>query len=155
MWLIIVLVLAAVFLLVAELILIPGMSVAGIGSLVAGAIAVWRGFAIYGPAGGLIVLAALITLYIAATAISLRARTWKRFSLTDNIDGTSQRLPQECEVKVGDHGVTLTRLAPMGKVRIGQCTFEAKSADAYVDPHREVEVTGFDNFSVIVRVVNE
>lgn len=30
-------------------------------------------------------------------------------------------------------------------------TYEAKSIDVYIDPHREVEVIGFDNFTVVVK----
>ena len=33
--------------------------------------------------------------------------------------------------------------------------YEAKSLTAYVDPRREVEVVGFENFSVIVKTVKD
>ena len=61
-------------------------------------------------------------------------------------------LPSE-EMKVGDRGVTLSRLSPMGKVEIGGRTYEAKSLGTYVDPQRDVEVVGFENFSVIVKTI--
>ena len=60
--------------------------------------------------------------------------------------------PEE-ELRVGDRGTTLSRLSPMGKVEIGGRIYEAKSQGPYVDPHREVEVTGFENFSVIVKSI--
>lgn len=50
-------------------------------------------------------------------------------------------------------GVTLSRLSPMGKVEIGGRTYEAKSQGAYVDQQRDVEVVGFENFSVIVKTI--
>lgn len=56
-------------------------------------------------------------------------------------------------MQVGDRGVTLSRLSPMGKVEIGGRTYEAKSQGAYVDQQRDVEVVGFENFSVIVKTI--
>lgn len=50
--------------------------------------------------------------------------------------------------------MTLSRLAPMGTVEIGGRIYEAKTLDGYVDPRREIEVVGFENFSVIVKPVN-
>ena len=64
---------------------------------------------------------------------------------------TYAELPRE--VKAGDRGVAVSRLAPMGKVEIGGRTYEAKSQGAYVDQQRDVEVVGFENFSVIVKTI--
>ena len=36
---------------------------------------------------------------------------------------------------------------------VGKGTYEAKSQGAYVDPQRDVEVVGFENFSVIVKTI--
>ena len=54
-----------------------------------------------------------------------------------------------------DRGMTLSRLSPMGTVEVGGKVYEAKSLTAYVDPRREVEVVGFENFSVIVKTVKD
>ena len=59
------------------------------------------------------------------------------------------------ELKAGDRGVTVSRLSPMGKVEIAGRMYEAKSVDAYIDPKQAVEVVGFENFSVIVKKVNQ
>ena len=59
--------------------------------------------------------------------------------------------PVQQSVRVGDTGMTVSRLAPMGKVEIGGKIYEAKSMDSYIDPRREVEVVGFENFNIIVR----
>ena len=55
------------------------------------------------------------------------------------------------ELKAGDRGTTVSRLSPMGKVNIGGKVYEAKSTDVYIDQRKEVEVVGFDNFTVIVK----
>ncbi|MDR2886207.1 MAG: NfeD family protein [Rikenellaceae bacterium] len=154
MWLIVALVVVAALLLVAELILIPGISVAGIGALLADGVAIWIAFARYGTQGGLIAIGVIVMLSAVAVAIALRSKTWDRLSLKNNIDSTSQVFPESENVKVGERGVTVTRLAPMGKVRIGNETYEAKSIDSYVDENSPIEVTGFENFNVIVKKLN-
>ena len=48
----------------------------------------------------------------------------------------------------------MSRLSPMGKVNIAGKIYEAKSVDAYVDQRSDVEVVGFENFTVIVKKVD-
>lgn len=153
MWLIIGLILIGVLLLVAELILLPGISVAGIGALIAFIAVIIYSYVYYGFLIGSLVLTVIIILSIIAVVVSLRANTWRRLSLKSTIDSTSVKTPQEHNIEIGARGTTLTRLAPMGKVQIGDVTIEAKSVDKYVDPHKSVEVIGYDNTVVIVKVI--
>lgn len=153
MWLIISLIIIGALLLVAELVLLPGLSIAGIGALICYGVAIYFGFTDYGTTGGMIVIGAILVLSIALTAISLRARTWRRLALNHEIDGVSQEQPEE-KVKVGDKGTAITRLAPMGKVEVNGETFEAKSlGDKFLDPKTRVEVVGFENFNIIVKAL--
>ena len=122
-------------------------------SLVCYGSAVYMAFRDYDPLTGCIVVGAVLLLSLVATVVSLRAKTWQRFSLRQEIDSSSMSSP-ESELKVGDRGVTLSRLAPMGKVDFGGRTYEAKSLDSFVDPRKEVEVIGFENFNVIVRTID-
>ena len=57
MWLIIMLIIVGILLLVAELVLLPGISVAGIGAFLSLAVAAVYGFFLYGILGGSVVLA--------------------------------------------------------------------------------------------------
>lgn len=153
MWLIITLILVGILLLVAELVLLPGISVAGIGSLLSFAGAIFLGYMYYGFWIGSGVLTAVILLSMLAVIVSLRANTWRRLSLNTTIDSTSTPTPQQHDIRIGQQGVTLTRLAPMGKVLFGEVTLEAKSIDAYIDPRQRVEAIAFDNTVVIVRLL--
>lgn len=155
MWLIISLIITGILLLVAELVLLPGVSLAGICALCAYSGAIYAAFTKYGTTGGVIVITIIIAVSIVATVISLRAKTWQKLSLKDSVDGTSQPLPEN-EVAVGDKGITVTRLAPSGNISINEKTYEAKSSgDIYVDPRTDVEVVGFENFTIIVKVVDK
>lgn len=153
MWLIISLIILGALLLVAEIILLPGLTISGIGGFIAYGVAIYLGFNYYGTTGGLIVIGVIIVLSVLAILLSLRAKTWQRLSLKHSIDSTSQQQP-EVTVQVGERGVAVTRLAPMGKVTINNQTYEAKSlGDVYVDERSEIEVTGFENFNVIVKKI--
>jgi membrane protein implicated in regulation of membrane protease activity len=94
----------------------------------------------------------IIVLTIVATWFSLRAKTWQRFALRDKIESRSQESPER-RVKVGDRGVALGRLAPMGTVVIDGASYEAKTTGGFVDQHTEVEVIGFENFNIVVKPV--
>lgn len=150
---ILLLILFGLLFLVAELVLLPGVSVGALLAMVCDGVAIWLGFRDFGMAGGIAVIVAVTLLSLVVIVISLRARTWQRFSLRQEIRSSSTPvLPSEV-LHAGDRGVTLSRLSPMGRVEIGGNTYEAKSVGAYVDPQCEVEVVGFENTSVIVKIV--
>ena len=153
MWLIILLILLGVLFLVAELVLLPGVSLGALFALVCYGSAIYTAFADYGPFTGGIVVLIILALSFVATVLSLRSKTWQRFSLKQEIRSSSTPVMPAEELQIGDRGVTLSRLSPMGKVEIGGRTYEAKSQGAYVDPQRDVEVVGFENFSVIVKTI--
>lgn len=124
MWLIITLIIVGILLLVAELVLLPGISVAGIGAFLSLAVAAVYGFFLYGILGGSVVLAAIIIVAVAAVVISLRANTWQRLSLKSTIDATSTPTAEQNDIRIGQRGETLTRLARW--VRCGSGTLPSR-----------------------------
>lgn len=150
MLLILLLILLGVLFLVAELVLLPGVSVGAIFAVVCYGSAIYKAYNDYGAVTGTIVVAVVILVSLIATVISLRSKTWQRLSLKQKIDSSSASMPEK-EVHVGDRGVAISRLAPMGRIEIGGRSYEAKSVDAYIDQRSAVEVIGFENFTVVVR----
>lgn len=150
MSMVIFLILLGLFFLVAELVFLPGAALGVILSLASYAAACYFAFVRFGMVGGFIALGVIILLSLIATVISLRAKTWQRFALKDKVEGQSMQTPAN-ELHEGDCGVTISRLSPMGKVMINGKEYEAKSAEAYIDQRTEVEVVGFENFTVIVK----
>ena len=137
MALVIILIILGIFLLGVEVFLLPGITVAGIGALISCGFGIYEAFVKYGNAGGFIALAAVLVLSVIILAMGLGGKTWEG--------------PEKEQTAAGDRGTTVTRLAPGGKVMLNGKTYEAKSIDVYIDPHREVEVIGFDNFTVVVK----
>ncbi len=152
MGLIVFLVLLGMFFLVVELLLLPGITVGTILSLSCYGAAVYFGFMRFGIGGVGVTIVAILAVSLVATVISLRAKTWQRFSLNQKIDSSSMTSPAD-ELKIGERGTTVSRLSPMGKVNIDGKVYEAKSVDVYIDQRKEIEVTGFENFTVIVKLV--
>ena len=150
---IVLLILLGALFLVAEVVFLPGVSVGALMSAVCYGGAVFLAFTDFGSAGGFIVIAAIVLSSLVAMIFSLRAKTWRRLSLEQEIDSSSMSDPA-AELTVGTRGIAVSRLAPMGKVDFGGRIYEAKSLDRFVDPRTEVEIIGFENFNVIVRTID-
>ncbi|WP_295987894.1 NfeD family protein [uncultured Alistipes sp.] len=153
--LIIALILFGVLFLVAELVFLPGVSVGGILSLICFGSSIYMAFHELGTEAGITATLVCLVLAAAATVLSLRSKTWQRFSLRQKIASSSMPAPAEENIRPGDRGVTLSRLAPAGKIEIQGRIYEARSLDSYVDPRTPVEVVGFENFTIIVKTVTE
>lgn len=142
-----------VLFLIAELVLLPGVSIGALLSMVCYGSAIYLGFQESTTMGVVMIVLAVVSALV-ASVFSLRAKTWQRFALNKEIQSQSMPSPAD-EVKVGARGVTVSRLSPMGKVEIEGRMYEAKSMDAYIDPKCAIEVVGFENFSVIVKKINQ
>ncbi|MBE6241364.1 MAG: serine protease [Bacteroidales bacterium] len=149
MGLIISLIILGLVLLFAEILLIPGIGVAGILGVISMAVACYLAFVNYSLATGLIVLAVILVILILMLIWVLRAKTWKRMSLDTNID--SKAVVQRINLAVGDRGVALTRLAPMGNARFDDEIVEVTSLEGIIPPGTEVEVVMLEGIKVTVR----
>lgn len=153
MWYIVLLIILGMLFLVAELLLFPGLSIGGILAMVCYGGAIWYAFDALGVTAGIWTIVAVAVLSLLSLIFSLRAKTWQRLALKQEIDSVSMPNP-ESEVAIGAVGVSISRLSPMGKVEVNGKTFEAKSADVFIDQRSKVEVVGFDNFTLIVRKID-
>lgn len=153
MWYIVLLIILGMLFLVAELLLFPGLSIGGILAMACYGGAIWYAFDALGVTAGIWTIVAVALLSLLSLIFSLRAKTWQRLALKQEIDSVSMPNP-ESEVAIGAVGVSISRLSPMGKVEVNGKTFEAKSADVFIDQRSKVEVVGSDNFTLIVRKID-
>ena len=153
MWYIVLLIILGMLFLVAELLLFPGLSIGGILAMACYGGAIWYAFDALGVTARIWTIVAVALLSLLSLIFSLRAKTWQRLALKQEIDSVSMPNP-ESEVAIGAVGVSISRLSPMGKVEVNGKTFEAKSADVFIDQRSKVEVVGFDNFTLIVRKID-
>lgn len=154
MGLIIVLSLLGLVLVCAEVILVPGVGIAGILGIGSMAGSCYLAFSGYGTVAGAIVTSVDVVLVVVLTIYMLRAKTWRKLALRTNID--SKAVPQgKVEVVVGDVGKTATRLAPMGTARINGVALEVKSLEGMIDPGIIVEVVMIEDGKIYVKPVGE
>ena len=148
-WYIALLILFGLLFLVAELVLLPGVSVCGILSLACYAGAIYLAFTHLGTTAGIVVIVIIALLSLLTIIFSLRAKTWQRFSLKQNLENTSMPSPEQ-ELKVGDRGTTLSRLAPMGKVIVNGEDYEAKVRNGFLDGGVDVVVVAIEGNVIVV-----
>ena len=151
MWYIVSLILLGILFLVAELLLFPGVTLGALLAIACYGGAIWYAFDTMGVTAGVVTVIVVVVVSLISVIFSLRAKTWQRLALKQQIDSTSMPKP-ESELTVGAVGVTISRLAPMGKVKINGKIYEAKSADVMIDQRQEIEVVDFENFNVIVKL---
>ncbi len=152
---VIILIVLGILLFVIEFLLVPGVTVAGIGGLVLTVFGVYKAFNDFGASTGIWVLIGTLLLSVFTIAMSLRARTWKRLMLNTNISGTVDHDITEDQIKAGDRGSALTRLAPMGKVLVNDIVREAKSTEGYIEAHADIEVVSVEGTRISVKPVKD
>ena len=151
--LVVTLIIAGVLLLGAELIIIPGFGIAGILGVASIVASCWIAFAQIGTTAGIVVILVNMVLVVASTIVMLRSKTWKKLSLKTNIDSKVDSALQEKGIEVGSRGIAVTRLAPAGKVQIGEEVLEAFTRDSLVEPGRGIEVVEIEDNKVFVKEI--
>jgi membrane-bound ClpP family serine protease len=139
-----------VALVVAEIFLIPGMGFAGIFGFLSLAASVTMAYVYISPLAGHITLCAAIVIAAICIVVFLRGKTLEKMALKTDIAGKVDLL-SGLDVKVGDVVNTCSRLAPMGKVRIGSTEEEAKSMDEFIDPEKPVSIEKIEGNIVLVK----
>lgn len=153
MTVVIILIVLGILLFVIEFLLVPGVTVAGIGGLILTVFGVYKAFNDFGANTGVWVLIGTILLSVFVIVMSLRARTWNRLMLKTNVEGTVDSATLEDQIKAGNRGTTLTRLAPMGKVQVNNIVREAKSTEGFIDEHTDIEVVAVEGTRISVKPV--
>lgn len=151
---VILLILLGVVLLLVEFMLIPGASIAGIGSLLAFGFGVYFSFSYWGNLAGFLTLAFVLVFVPVLLYFLFKGKAMKPMMLESNIDGKVLTVDNE-KVHVGDTGVTIGRLVPVGKVKINGTSIEAKSKGIYIDPKTPVKVVKIEGNNVIVEPIKE
>lgn len=147
---VITLILVGIILIFIEILLIPGVGVAGVLGLLSMGGSCFYAFHEFGLTTGIIVAVVNAVLIIGLAIYVLRAKTWKRMSLETNIDS---KAVETAVLSLGDKGKTLTRLAPMGSARFGDYVVEVKALEGMLDPEVPVEVVLIEDNKIYVKAL--
>jgi membrane-bound ClpP family serine protease len=81
---------------------------------------------------------------------SLRAKTWKRFSLNASIDSKVNVVDEK--IKVGVEGVSITRLAPVGMAEFNGERVEVYTSTSYIDANTPLIIEAVEGNRIRVNV---
>lgn len=83
--------------------------------------------------------------------LPLRAKTWRWAALSTNIDSKATEEYDQI-VKPGDVGVTISRLAPMGKAVINDNIVEVTALGELIDQQSTIEVIKVEGNKITVKL---
>ena len=147
---IVALILLGILFMLAEIFLLPGISIAGI----AGAIFLIGGivysYLFIGSIAGNITLAATAIAMGASFFLLLNSKSLRKISLETNIESKVDNSDLG-KISVGDTGIALSRLNPTGKVMVNDLTVEGKSFNGeFIDEDEKIEVIRIDTYQIQV-----
>jgi membrane-bound ClpP family serine protease len=148
---IIILILVGLLFLILEVVVIPGTTVVGIVGFILMIVAVWQTYLVYGSTSGHLVLGGTLVLTLVGLRFALRSKTWDKVMLKSNIDGRANIIP-EGSIKVGDVGISSSRIVPTGKALINDQYFEVCSSGEFIDPENEIEVVKIEHNKIFVKI---
>lgn len=133
-----------------EILVIPGVGIAGIIGFILIIVGIWQTYTGHGMLAGHLVLAGTFILTVTTLVLSLRSKTWRKLALSTSID-SKVNLVDENNLKPGDSGKTVSRLAPMGKALINGEYYEVSTNGDFIDQQTEVVVVKIDHSKIIVK----
>lgn len=146
------LILIGVALMLAEIFLLPGITVAGIagGVMMVGSIV--YAFYYVGATTGYITIAANVVVGVGAFIFVIKSNALEHIALKTDIEAVVEQ-PEVQGLVVGDKGVALSRLNPIGKVEFSnESVVEAKSVTGeFIDAGESVEIVHIEKVTVLVK----
>ncbi|GHT62718.1 hypothetical protein FACS189451_07740 [Bacteroidia bacterium] len=151
---IVVLCIIGILLILAEIFLIPGLTITAIAGAAFSIAGIYYAFKSYGAWGGSITLVSTLAIIGVAFVYLVKSKTLdKTISLQTDIDSTVAS-GDLLNVSVGDEGISISRLNPMGKVRVNNITMEAKTFGEFVDENTKIVVLKVSSTQLVVGIKN-
>ncbi len=146
---IVLLIVIALALAILEIFFLPGITIAGICSLVFYGGGIYYAYSVFGSNGAVITLLIAAITTIAFIIGFMRSRSFDKIALHTEIDSV---VPSQigADIKVGDVGVSLSRLNPMGKIIVGSHTVEAQAENELIEEDTPVRIVCVKPTVVIV-----
>ncbi len=146
------LILFGTFLIVAEVIFVPGTTVVGILGVIFTVYGIYLGYDYYGPSTGTMILIGTSLTNLIALIIAFKGKSWERFSLKDSLRGKYND-DFKISLDVGDKGTTISSLKPVGKAIFNDQEIEVSSNGGFVNENVEIEVLKIDSSKIFVQPI--
>lgn len=147
-WIAVVLVVFGIIFLLLEIFVFPGIGVTGIVgtiSLIAGVIIAFN----QGTEMGMYTLGGVMLSVGVLIYVSVKTDTMSRMALLKNIDSKVE-MNEMSKLQVGEEGITVSRLAPMGKARFGNVYTEVSSWEGFIDENTPIRIEKFIDNTIFV-----
>jgi membrane-bound ClpP family serine protease len=142
--------LVGILLILAEIFLIPGLTVTALAGGAFSIGGIYYAFKHLGTAGGIITLVVSLVIIGAAFVYLVKSKALDAIALKTNIDSTVAS-KDSLDISVGDEGISISRLNPMGKVKVNNITMEAKTLGDFMDENTAVVVLKVSQTQLIVK----
>ena len=143
-----------IILILVELIFVPGTTIVGIFGLILCGVGVFLGFDYFGQQTGWFILGGTSILSVAVIIGGLRSGAWQRFALKRAMESHVNEDLQP-KVAIGDVGITVSALRPIGKAEIADQLMEVRTIGDYVDSSKEIKVVDIEDGKIIVELNTE
>ncbi|MDH5250343.1 MAG: hypothetical protein OEW40_15205 [Cyclobacteriaceae bacterium] len=154
MWIIILsLLFIGLTLIIVELVFVPGTTVVGLLGLIFAIVGIVISYNQFGNEVGFYLLLAMLAATLGALFYSFRSGAWSRFSLKSSMDSKVNEGIMTA-VHIGDEGITVSTLRPIGKAEFNNKTFEVKTAGNYVERGEKVKITQIESHQIVVEPIN-
>ncbi len=147
---IVLLILLGLFLLILEFFALPGVTVAGLGGALFIGVGIFMAYKNFGNAGGNATLITTILISVLLIVWSLRSGTWNKLMLNSSVSSNVE-VKKDSDISIGDEGIAVTRLNPVGKAIINGHTIEARCPGHFVDAKTNLIVTKVFKTHIIVK----
>ena len=147
---IILLIVIGLFLLMLEILFVPGM-VLGFISVILMIVGIIFSFKDYGTETGIIVLSGTTIASIASVYWAFNSSIWKKMQVHSSIVGKANMI-EEGSVKIGDSGKTISRLNPMGKALINNILVEVQATEDFIDEEKEITIEKIHQNKIFVKL---
>ena len=137
-------------LLLLETFFIPGFGIPGVLGIVLCIGGVMYAFSSLGAKGGTFVLCIALLVSAASFIGLIKSKALDKLALKTNITATVSD-DNKSKIMVGDQGICLSRLNPMGRVQINGEIVEAKLESGFLDENTPIEVIQINSTNITVK----
>lgn len=154
MWILIFALLAiGLFLIIAELIFIPGTTIVGLLGFAFAAVGIVISYRHYGSNIGLYILLGMSATTLLTLVYSFRSNAWSKFSLKTSSDSKVNEGLMTSLI-VGEEGKTISTLRPIGKAEFQNRQFEVKTTGDYLETGKRIRIIQIKSHQITVEPIN-
>ncbi len=136
-------------LIIVEVIFVPGTTFVGIAGFIFAGYGIYLSFDYFGTNAGFMTLGISFILSVGIMIYTFKYRAWERFASKGTMKGTVND-EKELALNVGDEGITVSSLKPIGKASFNDEELEVRSLGEFIEEKESVKVIEIDNKKIVV-----